>query len=118
MDGNGILKAHLSYKNGSYQEAAEIIARKIQTDFFKPMGTSQDQLGLTPEYKATPLDTDVLVLKTFNTGPNQYLFNKQLYSLSRAVIAAGGNVGLYSLGVARNQSKRQNSIRNERTSSR
>ena len=102
MDENGILKAHLSYKNGGYQEAAEIIARKIQTDFFKPVDTSQDQLGLTPEYEAAPLDVDVLVLKTFNTGPNQYLFNKQLYSLSRAVIAAGGNVGLYSLGVATN----------------
>lgn len=102
MDGNGILKAHLSYKNGGYQEAAEIMSKKIQTEFSKPADTTQEQLGLTPENEATPLNADVLVLKTFNTGPNQYLFNKQLYSLSRAVIAAGGNVGLYSLGVATN----------------
>ena len=100
MDENGILKAHLSYKNGGYQEAATIITEKIRTALSAPTDTSQEQLGLTPEYEATPLRGDVLVLKTFNTGPNQHSFNEQLYSLSKAVIDAGGNIGLYSLGFA------------------
>jgi hypothetical protein len=100
MDENGILRAHLGYKNGGYQEAAEIVAKKITAALSTPTNSNQEQLGPTPEYEAKPLEADVLVLKTFNTGPNQYLFNEQLYSLSRAVIAAGGNVGLYSLGAS------------------
>lgn len=102
MDENGILKAHLSYKNGGYQEAAKIIAMKIKSEYSASTNDAQDQLGLTPEYEATPLNSDVIVVKTFNTGPNQYLFNEQLYSLSKAVINTGGNVALYSLGVSTN----------------
>lgn len=105
MDENGILKAHLSYKNGGYPKAAEIIAQKIKATLSKPTDSNQEQLGLTPEYEAEPLGNDVIVLKTFNTGPNQYLFNEQLYSLSRAVITAGGSIGLYSLGYSTNEHK-------------